>query len=186
LSAPAKTKAKSRNAQRQARHRAKGGSNVPPTPERYQHGHLRSGDTIRAGTAVAIEAHQRWIDAYNERGQLTDRQWTAADRLFGAWFASGIQKPCTGAYEGGSGGQARKHGMKPVNDAPKTEPYIDAWRGLDRLPYDERTVVRAVVLFDEPATRAAANARLAIRGLSLLQDGLDRLANHYGLPREVI
>jgi len=183
LSAPAKTKA----AKRMAKHREKGGHLVEPTPERYQHGRLKIGETIHAGQAVAIETHQRWIDAYNDRGQLTDRQWTAGDKLFSAWFGSGIQKPATGAYEGGSaGGQARKHGMKPVHKAPRSKPYIEAWQALDTLPYAERTVVRAVVLFDEPATRAAANAGSAVRGLSLLQDGLDKLARHYGLPKEVI
>ncbi|MDZ7711694.1 MAG: hypothetical protein U5L06_00575, partial [Rhodovibrio sp.] len=174
-------------AKRMQRHRAKGGAHVGLTAERYQHGRLKSGETMTAGQAVAIETHQRWVDAYAERGQLTDRQWTAADRLWQSWYSSGIQKPCTGAYDGGgSGGKSRKFGMKPSSEAPRSEPYYDAWRGLDRLPVDERTVVRAVVLFDESATAARWNARLTTHGISLLRYGLDRLADAFGLPREAI
>jgi hypothetical protein len=57
-------------------------------------------------------------------------------------------------------------------------------RALEVLPAQVASVVRAVVIDDATPTQAAGE--LPSKGLERLQEGLDKLADHYGFERDRI
>jgi hypothetical protein len=187
LSAAAKTQEqvrKRKDRERKRRDRAAGGRVVEPTPERYQHGRIEYGECMDAGIKVPQDVWVRQIDRLNYQGKLTDRQRDAGERLYQDWLASGIQKASTGAYEGGSSGsKGRKGGKRPTEAMPASEPFAAYTEAMDSLPGALAVLVRSVVIDDQTPTQASDYIG---RGLSRLQEGLDKLADHYGFERNAV
>jgi hypothetical protein len=145
------------------------------------------GETIAAGVKQAHDQWARQIDRLNERGQITDRMRDAGEQLYQDFLASNVQKPTTGAYEGGAGGgKGRKHGKRPTEVVPHTRPFVAYTAAIEALPNNVASVTRRGVIDDEPPTNAQYAIAAQTRGLSLLQEGLDKLADHYGFDRDVI
>jgi len=182
MAAAAKTKA---DARRRKQLQRAGGRTVEPTPERWNHGKIAYGERMEAGIKVPQDLWVRQIDRLNEQGKLTDRQRDAGERLYQHWLASGIKSASTGSYEGGSSAaKGKKAGKRPTETVPATDPFVAYVRALEVLPVQLANVVRNVVVDDCTPTQAVAEEYG--RGLSRLQEGLDKLADHYGFERDKI
>jgi hypothetical protein len=154
LSAAAKTKAEAQR-KRKYRAQAKAAAKQPTiTQERYQHNQIGYRAFSPQPGDIALKVlDQRWIDAYNLRGQLTDREWRAANYLYHRWYQAKVQRALTGGYDGGSSGaKGRKGGKRPTEVEPHSEPLADVWAALRALPADWKELMQAVAIHDQPAT----------------------------------
>jgi hypothetical protein len=151
------------------------------TPERAQHNAfgLRA-FSARAGDEGLKVLDQRWIDKYHLRGQLNDRQWEAASKLYQLWYAARIERAVVGDYEGGGSAQrGRKHGARPNDRVPNLSPLELMWRALGTIPAWQRAIVRTVAIDNRALTQAPrASLSHPIYGL---QEALDGVADHFGL-----
>jgi len=158
VTAAAKTKAGSAGAQRKrkyrAQHKAAAKADTALTPARYQHHEIGwRAFSPQPGDIALKVLDQRWIDAYNERGQLDDREWRAANYLYQRWYAAKVQRALTGGYDGGSSGaKGKKGGKRPTEVEPASEPLAEVWRALRSLPSDWKVLAQAVAIHDQPAT----------------------------------
>jgi hypothetical protein len=185
MASAAKTKHPTREALKKRAQRARTQQPVEPTDERKRHGKVECLETMTAGVAQWQDRWVRQIDRLNEQGKITDRMRDAGERLYQHFLASNIKSASTGAYDGAGGGsKARKHGKRPTEPTPATEPFAAYVRALEVLPAQIATVVRSVVIDDVTPTQATSD--VPSKGLERLQEGLNRLADHYGFERDKI
>jgi hypothetical protein len=183
LSAAIKTP--TREALKKRRQRARVEKPMEPTDERKRHGKIECLETVTAGITQWQDRWVRQIDRLNEQGKLTNRMRDAGERLYQHFLASNIKSASTSPYDGAGGGsKGRKHGARPTEPTPATEPFMAYTRALEVLPAQVASVVRAVVIDDATPTQAAGE--LPSKGLERLQEGLDKLADHYGFERDRI
>lgn len=117
--------------------------------------------------------------AMNFRKKLTDRQFAAATRFQNDWEQSKIQ-PCAQLTGGGAGGGSRSN-YQPVDAILDAQGrHHDAVIALGRW----LGIVEMVVLQDLTLAQAAIRCGGIHhqRAAQRLEDGLDCLADHYGLP----
>ncbi len=126
----------------------------------------RTIETIKAGEFALRVVEPTALD----RLQLTRRQMAAAERLQDLWFASGMAGVGCSRYEGS--------GALGFAGAPyerMAEPAEQCWRKYSRavatLKPRESQEVRSVVLWD-----------VECHDQTVLCRGLEKLADHFGLP----
>jgi hypothetical protein len=136
--------------------------------------------TERAGVFAHRVTDQRLIDRYRVRGNITQRQWEAGDRLYQTWYKAGRSPvQVVGLTVRVDGGGAKRE---------MSEHQALCWNSfkaaLESLSLDMRNIVIRSVLHEEvPSSLARSKGHNPVGGLYGLSLSLDALGDHYGMGR---
>lgn len=65
---------------------------------RHQHDDIATAETTRAGVVALRVETQRLLDRYRKARRIDERRWAAGERLYQAWYRSGVNRFTLGAY----------------------------------------------------------------------------------------
>lgn len=136
-------------------------------PERRRHGELVDRTTDTPGLVGKRVRHECRLDWYWDKAAIVDRQHEAGIRLRRDWTIATAAPRMTVRYA------LRIEGRDSFTELQLVARRRVA-RALEPLAAATRATVVAVCCFDEWASGA----------LPRLREGLTRLADHYGLPKE--
>ena len=137
---------------------------------------VRLEETMQAGQRRARIHNQTMMDRYLQRGQVSRRQFDAAERLHSLWRAAGSAQGVVATYGiriKGRGDLSERQGVLRA----------EVTRTLSRLGSRLASVLVHVCLCDEAAGEWGERHRgKATDGIAVLRLALDTLADHWGLP----
>lgn len=135
-------------------------------------------ETIEAGRRRVRVLTQTLLDRYRQRGQITDRQFDAGERLHGLWRAAGAAQTVVMHY----GIRIQGRGDLGERQAALRG---DVTRALTTVGPRLASVLVHVCLCDEAAGDWGERHRgRSGDGIAVLRLALDALADHWGLPGE--
>ena len=137
---------------------------------------VRLEETMQAGQRRARVHSQTMIDRYLQRGQITRRQFDAAEKLHALWRAAGSAQGVVATYGIRIKGRGDLSERQSILRAEVT-------KTLSRLGSRLASVLVHVCLCDDAAGDWGERHRgKATDGIALLRLALDTLADHWGLP----
>jgi hypothetical protein len=137
-------------------------------------------ETMVAGLRHIRLLNTRMLDRYQARGEVTERQYGAGDRLYRTWFASGSSPIIIGAYS-----IRVDYAGHDLTDHQATM-RAAVTGALQAVPFRMAQIIVSVVFLDEPANawgRQQGNTR---DGIACLRLSLDILGDHYRIPQNVV
>lgn len=148
-------------------------------PERYRHGDvIVDSPTETAGVTAKRVMTQRVLDRYRQREQISERQYSAGDKLFGLWYRAG-RSPVVTVNLAAVGGRDQ------ASETKRLEAWDEMNLALRSVGLRLSPVLVDVCLSDQSAGAwARRNGQHPKAGITVLRLALSALGDFFGLARD--